>query len=268
MLAAVRDELGRLWSAPAVIFSLAFLAYPTVQGLILIPSYVYQAPIDNFTLMTNGPTALVFPLLLTSMYVFRFSGLLHHRYAFYARFRSGTSPFLTGHIIVNAIVVGLLVLGSYLIAAVVAFLIVPSTGFLARQSGYQPLPVDQIGAYTRQLITFSQLASHGTAVYVMVFSLFVALFSVVIATASLGFTLLAKSRLLGLAATLALYTVENFVLSYAGLEVYRTVTAIFPDAITPQPLWVPMIPFAAWILLTVVLILRVRRTADQLETLA
>ena len=268
MRSAVRDELSRLWSVPAAIFYLAFLAYPTVQGLILIPSYAYQAPIDNFTLMTNGPVALVFPLLLTGVYVFRFSGLVNHRYACYARFRSGTSTFLGAHLIVNAITVGVLVLGSYLIAAAVAFLVLPSTGFLRGQLGYEPLPADQVADYTQQLITFSQLASAGVGVYVTVFSLFVAVFSMVIATASLGFTLLARSRILGLAATLILYTVENFALSYAGLEVFRTTTAIFPDAITPQPLWVPMIPLAAWIVLAVVLIARVRRSADQLETLA
>ncbi|MFT4167231.1 MAG: hypothetical protein QM650_18505 [Microlunatus sp.] len=268
MKAAVRDELSRLWSVPAVIFYVAFLALPTVQGLLLIPSYAYEAPIDNFTLMTNGPIALVFPLLLTGLYVFRLSGLLNHRYAFYARFRSSTSTFLAAHIIVNAVVVGVLVLASYLLAAAVAFLILPSSSYLASQVGYQPLPADQIGGYTTQLITFSQLAFAGVGVYVVVFSLFVAVFSTVIATASLGFTLLAKSRILGLAASLILYTVENFVLAYARLEQYRTVTAIFPDAISPQPLWVPMIPLAAWIVLTVVVIIQVRRSADQLETLA
>ena len=268
MIAVVRDELSRSWSAPVALCYLAFLIYPTVQGLVLIPSYVYQAPIDNFTLMTGGPLALVFPLVLTALYVFRFSGLLHHRYACYARFRSSTSRFLAAHLIVNAIVVGVLVFGSYLIAAVTVFLILPSTRFLTQQSGYEPLPAAQLQAYNEQLITFSQLASHGVWVYVMVFSLFVAVFSVVIATASLCFTLLATSRLLGLAATLILYTVESFVLAYARLEVFRTDTSLFPDGITQQPLWVPMIPFTVWIVLTAVLLRRVRRRADQLETLA
>lgn len=268
MRQAVRDELSRLWSIPAALFLLAFLAYPTVLGVAMMRSYAYQAPIDMFTLMTNTPVALVFPLLLTALYVFRFSGLLHNRFAFYSRFRSSTRTFLAVHLTLNVVLVGVLVFTSYLIAGLVSFVVLPATGILATQTGYQPLPAGEVAHYTSHLVTFSQLADAGTGIYVVVFAGFVGLFSVVMATAALGFTLLAKSRILGLAATLILYTVEDFVLSYAGLEQFRSSASLFPDSIIQQPLWVPMIPLAGWLVLSVVLIVRVGHSADQLETLA
>jgi len=268
MVEAVKVEVRQLRSARTWIFYALFLLYPTVIGIAMMPAYEYTAPIDSFTLMTGTPVSIVFPLLLTGLYVFRFSGLLQNRYAFYARFRSGTGAFLSAHMVVNILVVGVLVFLSYVIAAVAAFLVLPHTAFLQNLVGYRPLPAGRVAEYTTSVETFTQLAAYGTWVYVLVFSLFVAVFSMAIATASLGFTLLTRSRILGLSATLVLFTVENFVLSYARVEQFRSVTAIFPGGIIQQSLWVPVIPLVAWVVLAGVLMWWARRSAERLDTLA
>lgn len=268
MVEAVRIEIARLWTPPMAAIYVAFVAFPTVWGVAVQASYAYQAPIDLFTLMVSHPAALVFPLLLTGLYVFRFSSLLQHRYAFYARLRSGTRAFLGVHVAVNVIVVGSLVLVSYLGAAAIAYLVLPRTQLVRGALGYQPLPNAAAREYSSSLVTFSQLSEAGTLAYVVGFASFVAVFSVVIATASLCFTLLARSRILGLALTLVLYTAESFVLAYAGLEQYRTDASLFPSGITQQPVWVPMVPLAAWVVLTAALLIYLRRSADRLDTLA
>lgn len=264
----IRAELLKLWTTPTIVLFSALVALPTVAGLLQVPSYTYQAPIDSFALMTNSPVSLIAPLLLTGLYVFRFSALLQHRYAFYVRQRTGTNSFLGLHLAVNVVVVGVLVLAGYLVAAATAYLVLPRTEWLQSSDGYQPLPPETVQAYSVSAGSFAQLNEAGSLVYVLGFSGFVTVFSTVIATASLCFTLLVRSRLLGLAATLVLYTAENFVLSYADLAVFRTTSAIYPGGIEQQPLWVPMVPLAAWVLLTVALVAYVRRSADRLGSLA
>ncbi|MFT4122595.1 MAG: hypothetical protein QM635_02060 [Microbacteriaceae bacterium] len=236
-----------LWIA----YALAIVALPTVTGLAQVGSTEIDAPITLFELGFEYLT-LLFPLLAVGLHVFAFSSEIADRWIVYVRPRADIRRYLLARLGAGALLsfgVPALAVGLW---GLVAFGIAPHLGLAPNGYG-QPLSPDELIRLTTRAATFSQLAHAGTAVYVLVYAAWVGLWGAVFSAVAFLVLLVADNRLLAFTTPLVLYWLDNLVLSNLGLEQLRTGTAVFPFAITQQPIALAAIPVLFWLLLIAVL---------------
>lgn len=229
---------------PQSLFLLAIVFFPTVYGWVQIKDYLLVTPADLFELMLSGAVPLIFPLLAVLIFPAPFSTRLVDRFIFYTRTRISIESYLVRVACAN----GLLTFSVFFLMVIVTFL---SAFYLAPAAGVRfdlsSAPIEQLRSSQDNAFTFSQLLSIGNGVFALVYATWVGLFGAIIATVGLIATLLIPQRVVALALPTIIYFLENFGLAVVGLEVFRSVTSVFPFALEQQAIATTIPALIEWV---------------------
>lgn len=234
------------------------LLEPIAHGLVAARTHQVDTSMDLLGLMYRGVTPATLPLVVMLLAPVDFADQVAHRYLAYCRPRCDLRRHIQKRVVHAALSVGAIYLVGTALAAATALAASrwPLTGHVL------------IDGPSGTAATFTQLTDYSTALYVFVYSVWVALNAALITVATMVLVLLLKSRLLALVLPFLVYWVENFVLAVLGLEQYRTVSAIFPFSLRQQPIWTALVMPLVWSCVVLLLAGSTRRRTDSLAALA
>ncbi|GAA1710850.1 hypothetical protein GCM10009809_04020 [Isoptericola hypogeus] len=227
----------RSWSS---LVGLGIVALPTAQALTQVSSNRLWDNFDLFTLMMSDWLPLLFPLLVTALYLPRFAGELSHGFIRPVRPRTPIGTFLDSRIATAA----LLAFGVFFVAVAIAALVA-----FVGNAGHAITPLTPPGAGETPhpvsgRTTFSPLYSISPALYGVAMATWIganaALWSVVGGLC----LLLVGNRFLALAAPTVLFMVLQVAIAYAGFDAFILTGSIFQSNIVQQPAWYPFVQFA------------------------
>jgi hypothetical protein len=233
------------------VFAAGVVAFPAVAGLARRQSVSLQVPMDLFELGFELP-AVVFPLLAVGICVVAFSSEVAHGWIVYVRTRAGLGRFLAARAVGVAVATFAVFFLAVALWGAVAFGVGPAAGW-APDGSLPALSEADAALATQQAATFTRVAAAGAGVYVAVYAIWVGLWGALFALIAFLVLLLTGNRLLAFVAPVGLYWVENIVLANLGLEVFRSVSAVFPFSIEQQPVATALVPLAVWLALAGVL---------------
>ncbi|MDN5725229.1 MAG: hypothetical protein L0G99_04755 [Propionibacteriales bacterium] len=225
--------------------------------------YLIPFPTEWFSLaMRNNPMVLLFALLAAIPYVLPFGAQVKNGYFGYARMRGLPKRLLASRYLAAAIVSGV----TFFITGMVIFAASRLTPTRFQPEVYGLTTPEQIFEAERTYVTFSQLLVAGPWAYGTVYSLWLGLNAAVYSCLALSCCLLVRNRLLGLALPWVATFVAAFAMAVMGLAAISPDT-IFPFNLEQLPLWYPLVPFVAAVVVSGLAATVVLKRVDTLDKL-
>lgn len=230
-----------------IFWAFLILSMPSIKFFLVKDGYVYYRNIEVFLRINSEFVPLLFPLLMTIVYSFRFIGEQKNNYLSYVSSRISLRKYYSAKLIVNAVL-------SFTIAFLIVF--IPFVFVMYIEPFFNIITIYPEDGNPIPLTTFEQFLSYGSLIYGLIYSAWVGINGMLYATFGILLLMILEKPLVALATPFIYYQVGNFITAMLNYDKFSPLTTIFPFSITQQPLWTVLVPFG--ILLTIVSILFIK----------
>ena len=258
-----------------VVLGLLIIAFPVVSALAVADSYALTTPMQLFTMMLSGFLPLLFGVVAVCFGCLPLTWRLNHGFAALTAVRGSIRADLARRALVNAITVGGIFFLTVVVAAIVAFEVVPRADLVTFRPESMlnypdgaPFSPAQIRQDDLSNNTWSFLYAAGWPLYAFVYATFVGVSAALWATAGFAAVLLVANRYLALALPFLAINLVDFPVQVAGMAQFSPLISVFPFNISAQPLWTAFVPLAVLALVVAGLATYCWRHADHLESLS
>lgn len=246
MTRIVSNDLRASFRRPQVItVALLIITLAPVSAMVSLPSYAFDHWMSYFTVMFDW-VGLTFPLLVVLLSQVRLLDEWSNTYALLTRTRVGARTYFGSRLLVSALIAAAVFFVLTLVCFAVAWSTYTDHGYGVPLAG----PIES-------RFPFSQLWAVSPVVYILVFSVWVALVSGTVAVVCTLLTAVIGNKFVAMVAPLVLWFITNFGLAVVGLEEFSLPP--FRFFITQQPIWTEFAGWAAILLAAMGLYAFVRR---------
>jgi len=218
-----------------IVLALLLVVVPPISGIAVLPGYALDHWMSYFTLMIDA-VALPFPLLVTLLTQPRLLDEWSNTYALSTRTRANPATYFASRVLTSA-----------LLAAAVFFVMTLGCFVVARLTFTDHDDVPLVGPIESRF-DLSQFWTISPGVYVIVYTLWVALVAGTVGAWCTLLTAVIGNKFVALAAPLVLWFVANFALAVFGLEAFSLPP--FRFHIQQQPIWTDVLGWVAIALAT------------------
>ena len=223
--------------------------------------------LDTAAYMMGEAVPIAFPVIVVVFGCLSLTWSLNHGFLVLTRTREDVAVRLRRLFLVNAAVVGTVMAVTTLLAAVVAYWVVPAFGLIEFQPLYIGITPEKVGAMSLTNNTWSFLLAHGAPVYAIAYAVFVGVSGALWASLAFMLVLLVPNRYVALSLPFLIYNVVDFVIQVFGLPEFSPMISVFPFNISAMPLWTAFVPMTVLALVTAGLAGYCWRNARTLESL-
>ena len=249
---------------------LAILAalIPVVRLAVGARAHILGSSTDVFAYMMRDAVPIAFPVIVVVFGCLSLTWSLNHRFLVLTRTREDVTVRLRRLFLVNAAVVGAVMAATTLLAALVAYWVVPAFGLVEFRPQYIGITPEKVHAMDLANNTWSFLLAHGAPVYALVYALFVGVSGALWASLAFTLVLLVPNRYLALSLPFVIYHMGNLASGILQAPRFSPASSVFPFNITAMPLWTAFVPMTVLALVTAGLAGYCWRNARTLESLA
>ncbi|MFB7799690.1 hypothetical protein [Isoptericola sp. NPDC056134] len=225
--------------------ALIVVLMPAAIGILVREEYALSGSLEFFGLMLRNFVPLLFPVLVTVVYLPRLSDEFANGFTGSVRTRTTLRTYLGSRIATAALLSFLTFTAMIVVCWLVAFVIGPLVGMNEFEN---VLPA---GAAPDALLdpvsraTFTQLYADPPVLYGVVYAVWVGLNAALVAVFGTLSLILISNRFVALAVPTVAFLVVGFALQVLGLAPFTPTFATFPFGLAQQPLWTPFVPFMA-----------------------
>ncbi|SDT05428.1 hypothetical protein SAMN05444162_2957 [Paenibacillaceae bacterium GAS479] len=230
------------------IFAL-FLASVVAFSVWRAGDYVFRDSLDFYFFILENLISMIFPFIITFIYLSLFSGEIKNRFHVYTRTRVPIETYLKSKFISNALLTFITVFLFMFSCFVIAYYILPALG-LIQMNFYDyglnetTITEDQFTRYT-----FTQILRYGEITYGLLYSLWVGINAVCYTSIGFMFLLFIRNQFVALSIPVLIYYCGSFILGALFSLPYQFIFSVFPFGYKQISMTILLVPASLLILI-------------------
>ncbi|MBC6308862.1 hypothetical protein HCJ66_04750 [Listeria sp. FSL L7-1582] len=264
----ILTEMKKSLDKKIIIISGILIFVPMIYTFVNLKKYDYSDWLSVYANTVGGILALLFPLIVSFLYLIYFHEKLSKRFIVYTRTRRDIKKTVKISIITNVCLVFSVVFLMMFIPFIFYVYIEPILGIIkyVPENSYLFTAADILKAQIDQY-AFTQLIGVSPFFYGFVYSIWVAINGVLWSLVTFYLTLILNNVFLGISIPFVVYEVMNFVCAMLGFPQYSSMIAIFPFNIGQLSFWDPFVPFVILVAVVTGMVLYVHKNVSRMDSL-